>query len=260
MDRNRIKMFAAVATAVVVVALGFLLGVQPQLTGASTAREQQAAVEQQNATIVAAIAQLKTDNEALGDLKTELSGLQTEIPSTPALPAFIAQLDSMATASGTVVSDFTAGDAVAYAPEAAAVETPTETQDAAGESTGSSTESAAPTDPAAAGATAPALVTDAAISSSNFSTIPITVTIQGNYTAALDFVSKLQSGDRLFALDAFSSGSSSESGSEASEPDSWTISGNVYVLQDAATAQSDPSATTPTTQAQGTDDSTAAGQ
>jgi len=261
MDRNRIKMFAAMATAVAVLALGFFVGIQPQLSAASASREQQATVEAQNATIAATIEQLKADNEGMADLKATLGGLELKVPSTASMPSFLNQLDSMAATSGTVVTNFTAADAQAYDPAVVAEPTETETQDAAGDTTGGAAATDAPV-PAAASTSpeAPALVTDPSITAANFSTIAISVTVKGSYAAALDFVSRIQSGDRLFGLTSFASDGSSEGGAEASASDSWTISGNVYVLQDAATAQSDPSATTPTTQAQGTDDSTAAGQ
>ncbi|KIU04005.1 hypothetical protein, partial [Frigoribacterium sp. MEB024] len=120
---------------------------------------------------------------------------------------------------------------------------------------------AAATAPAAP--TAPDLVTDPLVTATNFSSIPITVSIQGSYAQARDFLSKLQGGSRLFLVTTFASTGSSEAGDATGVPDQWTVGGLVYVLQDAAATQADQAAETPAATAEGTDGTssdTAAGQ
>jgi Tfp pilus assembly protein PilO len=254
MERNRLKMLAALLTGVAVLALGFVLGVQPQLTAASTASEQKASVDQQNATLSTGLATLKADSEKLPALKSELTELQTSVPSQATMPAFLSEISELAGASGTTVTGFTTSDAVAYAPAAPAAAT---TDSGA---TGSTTDAAAPTAPVA---TAPELVTDPQITAANFSSIPITVTIKGSYGQARDFLGKLQQGSRLFLVTNFASSGSSEGGSTTATPDQWTVGGLVYVLQDAAATQADQAAETPAATAEGADaasSDTAAGQ
>jgi Tfp pilus assembly protein PilO len=255
-DRNRIKMFAALATAVVVVALGFLLGVQPQLSAATAAKEQQVTVESQNAAISAAIAELRTENEGLPALRSRLADLQAAVPPTASLPSFITDVGTLAEGASVTVTDLTLGDAQAYTPPEAPA-TDVESVDADGAETTPETSSGETPE-----AEAPGVVTDPAVTAANFSSVPVSITIEGSYAAALSFVSAMQGGDRLFALSAFASAGSSVGGAEGSvgEPDSWTVTGNVFVLLDAASTPTDAT-TTPTAQAEGdADGGTAAGE
>lgn len=255
MDRNRMMLIAAALTGVVVLALGFLVGVQPQLVAASSAESQQQSVEAQNETLRASLATLETDNAKLPDLKSELATLDTSVPSQAALSSFLTELDQLAGASGTTVTGFTSSDATVYEPTTTDVAA---TDEAASDSGGTAAASTAPAAP-----TAPDLVTDPLVTATNFSSIPITVSIQGSYAQARDFLSKLQGGSRLFLVTTFASTGSSEAGDATGVPDQWTVGGLVYVLQDAAATQADQAAETPAATAEGPDGTssdTAAGQ
>ncbi|ROS50405.1 hypothetical protein [Frigoribacterium sp. PhB24] len=256
MDRNRMMLIGAVLTGVVVLALGFLVGVQPQLVAATTAESQQQSVETQNEALRASLATLEADNAKLPDLKSELATLDTSVPSQAALSSFLTELDQLAVASGTTVTAFTSSDASAYEPTVTDAAAPAATDTSASDSTAAAAATPAP-------ATAPELVTDPLVTATNFSSIPITVSVQGSYAEARDFLSKLQGGSRLFLVTTFASTGSSEAGDAAGVPDQWTVGGLVYVLQDAAATQADQAAETPTTTAEGTDGTssdTAAGE
>lgn len=258
MDRNRMMLIAAALTGVVVLALGFLVGVQPQLVAASFAESQQEIVEAQNETLRESLATLEADNAELPDLKSELATLDTSVPSQAALSSFLTELDQLAGASGTTVTGFTSSDATAYEPTTTDVAAPAATDEAASDSAGTDAAATAPAAPAA-----PDLVTDPLVTATNFSSIPITVSIQGSYAQARDFLSKLQGGSRLFLVTTFASTGSSEAGDATGVPDQWTVGGLVYVLQDAAATQADQAAETPAATAEGTDGTssdTAAGQ
>ena len=258
MDRNRMMLIAAALTAVVVLALGFLVGVQPQLVAASSAESQQQSVEAQNETLRESLATLEADNAKLPDLKSELATLDTSVPSQAALSSFLTELDQLAGASGTTVTGFTSSDATAYEPTTTDVAAPAATDAAASDAAGTAPAATAPAAP-----TAPELVTDPLVTATNFSSIPITVSIQGSYAQARDFLSKLQGGSRLFLVTTFASTGSSEAGDATGVPDQWTVGGLVYVLQDAAATQADQAAETPAATAEGTDGTssdTAAGQ
>ncbi|KQO47943.1 MULTISPECIES: hypothetical protein [unclassified Frigoribacterium] len=258
MDRNRMMLIAAALTGVVVLALGFLVGVQPQLVAASSAESQQQSVEAQNETLRASLATLEADNAKLSELKSELATLDTSVPSQAALSSFLTELDQLAGASGTTVTGFTSSDATVYEPTTTDVAAPAATDEAASDSGGTAAAATAPAAP-----TAPDLVTDPLVTATNFSSIPITVSIQGSYVQARDFLSKLQGGSRLFLVTTFASTGSSEAGDATGVPDQWTVGGLVYVLQDAAATQADQAAETPAATAEGADGTssdTAAGQ
>lgn len=260
MDPNRLKMIVAVLTGVVVLALGFVLGVQPQLTAASTASQQTVSVDEQNASLRDGLATLEADNEKLPALQTELGTLQTSVPSQATMPAFLAEISDLATATGTTVTGFTTSDAVAYAPAAPAAAAPAADASSSDSTTDGTAATAEPTAPVA---TAPELVTDPQITAANFSSIPVTVTVKGSYEQARAFLGRLQQGSRLFLVTNFASSGSSEGGSTNAVPDQWTVGGLVYVLQDAASTQADQAAETPATTAEGTDGAssdTAAGE
>ncbi|WP_314102583.1 hypothetical protein [uncultured Frigoribacterium sp.] len=258
MDRNRIKLIIAMVSGVAVLALGFLLGVQPQLSAASAAAEQKASVDQQNEGIRAAVEQLIAENEGLAGLEDERDAKLASVPAAPDMPALIRQLDQMAGEAGTMVTSFTTADPVSYvapasatAPAAAA---PAEGTESSEGTDGSADAAAAPAE--AALPTAPATVTDPAVTTANFSTIAVTVDIQGSYDQALDFVDRIQKGPRLFLVTAITS-SEPEEGSETAEGQTWTVGGLVFVLQDGETAPADGDATTTApTQAEGTDEGT----
>ena len=259
MDRNRIKLIIAMVSGVAVLALGFFLGVQPQLTAASTAAEQKSTVDQQNEGIRAAVEQLIAENEGLSGLEAERDAKLASVPAAPDMPALIRQLDAMAGEAGTVVTSFTTADPVSYvapasatAPAAAAPAEGTESS----EGTDGTADAAAAAPAEAALPTAPATVTDPAVTTANFSTIAVTVDIQGSYDQALDFVDRIQKGPRLFLVTAITS-SEPEEGSETAEGQTWTVGGLVFVLQDGETAPADGDATTTApTQAEGTDEGT----
>jgi len=259
MDRNRIKLIIAMVSGVAVLALGFLLGVQPQLSAASAAAEQKSSVDQQNEGIRAAVEQLIAENEGLSGLEAERDYKVASVPAAPDMPALIRQLDAMAGEAGTVVTSFTTADPVSYAapasataPEAAAPAEGTESS----EGTDGSADAAAAAPAEAALPTAPATVTDPAVTAANFSTIAVTVDIEGSYDQALDFVDRIQKGPRLFLVTAITS-SEPEEGSETAEGQTWTVGGLVFVLQDGETAPADGDATTTApTQAEGTDEGT----
>ena len=197
MDRNRIKMFVAMATASPCSPSGSSWAssrsCRPRRLRGRAAGDGRGPEREHRRDDRAA------DRRERGHGRPEghLGRPRAKLPSTASMPSFLNQLDSMAATSGTVVTNFTAADAQAYDPAVVAEPTETETQDAAGDTTGgaAATDAPVPAD-ASASPEAPALVTDPSITAANFSTIAISVTVKGSYAAALDFVARIQSGDR----------------------------------------------------------------
>jgi len=258
-DRNRIKMIVAALSAVAVLALGFLLGVQPQLASASAAAEQRATVDAQNDGLRSTLTQLVTENEQLSTLSADRDARRASVPDSADMPELIRQLDEMAEAAGVPVTSFTTADAVSYEMPVAA------SDPAVSEGEESSDSSAEPTPAEATGPVAPAQYTDPAVTAANFSTIAVTVDVEGSYAQALDFVDRLQKGSRLFLVTTITSAEAAESEGDTAAPgaQTWTVGGLVFVLQDGDDAPAaDDATTTAPTQAEGADegaDATAAG-
>jgi len=258
-DRNRIKMIIAALSGVAVLALGFLLGVQPQLTAASTAADQRISVESQNEGLRATLAQLVAENDKLSTLTTDRDTRRASVPAAADMPELIRQLDEMASQAGVPVTSFTTADAASYeVPASTAAPTTEAPADAAAPAEGEDAAAAAPVAPAAP--TAPTTYTDPTITAANFSTIAVTVDIQGSYDQALDFVDRLQKGQRLFLVTAITSSEAEESAdgeAAAAGTQTWTVGGLVFVMQDGDAAPADgDSTTTAPTQAEGTDEGT----
>ena len=78
---TRIWTFATVLIMIVVVALGWFLGISPRLADAARFETERQNVEAQNNVARAAIAQLQADFENIDELLDELEGLREEFPT-----------------------------------------------------------------------------------------------------------------------------------------------------------------------------------
>ncbi|WP_104135528.1 MULTISPECIES: hypothetical protein [unclassified Cryobacterium] len=216
MDKNKLWLIGSVLVTSVIVVLGVLLGVQPQLDSMNAADASRAAVQSTNAGHAALLTRLKHDFEDLDALTATAEALAESVPSGSAMPAFVDQLDAQAQAVGLTLTGITVTDAQAYVPllpevPAAAV---------LPSSAAAAAQAAAP----AAEAPAPAPV--ALITGSNFAAFPLQITVTGTYTQVLEFVASLQSGGRLFLVHGIDTAQAS---GEESLVDA-TISGLVYSL------------------------------
>ncbi|ROS77552.1 pilus assembly protein PilO [Curtobacterium sp. PhB130] len=240
MSRNRLSLLLAFVAMAVVAVGGFFLAVQPQLAQASTAHDQRATVEQSNASSQHELDRLRKQAEQLPAMQKRLAQLSASVPDSAGISAFIDQIDAVATASGMQVSSYTTSDATAYAPAASAAETSgTSAGDTA---TSSATATATPTAPAAP--TSPTVTTNAAITGTDFSVVPVTVAVDGTFDQALSFVKGMQTGSRLFLITTISSAEKSGDDGSTSAQSTWTFGGSIYVLdRSAGTAASTPAAT-----------------
>lgn len=237
MSKNRLNtLFAIVAMAIVVVA-GFFLGVQPQLAQAASNRDQQVDVDRANATSTVELARLEKQSKDLPAMRAQLAKLQKSMPASASMASFYQELNGVAAGPGVTVASITTADAVAYTPPAAAAAasgaaTPTATASATPTATDSGDPTPVPTP--SASPTTPTVFTDPAITSSNLSMIPVTVSVNGSFEQALQFVKGVQGGERLFLVNAISSAASSEAATEgdgsSASGTTWTFGGYVYVL------------------------------
>lgn len=235
MTRNRLNMVIALAAMVVVAVAGFFVGVQPQLAQAAADHEQQTSVDAQNRTKAAEVDRLREQAKSLPKLRSELERLTRSVPGSASMSSFYASVNSVAQSTGVTVSSITTEDAVPYSSPAAAT-TGTGATDAA---TPAATASPSATpDPSATAAPGASATGAPSISASDFSAIPVSVSVDGSFDQALDFVGGMQSGGRLFLINAISSTAAQES-TDGATPDTttWTFGGFVYVLSDPASAQ-----------------------
>ncbi|MBX3068527.1 MAG: type 4a pilus biogenesis protein PilO [Microbacteriaceae bacterium] len=203
------KAWLAVAAlvSVLVLVLGWFLGLSPKLAEISDANQQRETVEAGNLRQEARLAQLKKEFANIDELKEQLAEVQLGLPPGDDLPTFLGQLHQLETQSGTKLTKFTASDGQKYIP-------------------------------------APGSKTNPAVTADNFVAITIQLTVIGTRDQVIAFVNDLQNGNRLFLVTKLSiqnEGQSSGSTEEGESTADYTgnITGYVYVLVD-------PSAPPPT--------------
>lgn len=240
----------AALAAVVVLAGGFFLGVRPQLDSAAAARTDAESIESTNTVTRTELERLREQAKTLNQQRATLETLRASVPDSSNTSAFISALNATADAAGVKVSSITVGDAQAYTPPVVAA-TPTD----GGDTTATPAPSATPAPAGTASVPVPvAPMTDSSITAANFSVIPVTVSVTGDFAQALAFVKGAQTSDRLFLVNSISSSLESPGAADAAAADAptWSFSGSVYVLSDEAGASATGAPTaTPTASAAG---------
>lgn len=241
MDRNRLWLIGSVLLMVVAVALGWFVGVAPQLSAIAAADAQRAQVQQLNARHQATLARLKKDFAQLGVLQGRLADLSGSVPGDSASSAFVDEVDSVAGSAGVTVTGVSIADAQPYVP----VSPPASGGGSGGQPslTASAPPSASPAasptpTPAPTPAPAPTPVagmppvTSPELTSSNFSSLAVTLSVSGGYAQILAFVDGMQSAKRLFLVDGITTApvQSAGSGAGAAGSQTATVSGLLYVV------------------------------
>lgn len=242
MTKNRLQLVIALAIAAVLLVGGFFLGVQPQLAAAASNRTQQRSIEATNQTYRAELSRLAAQAGKLPAMRREAAALVASIPSSANTAAFYKEVGAIASNTGVTISGITTSYATAYTPPAAATgASGGTTSEPTGTTTPSPSASATAAAPSAVVPTGPAPFTDPKITAANFSTIAVSIGITGSFDQALAFTKGVQSGRRLFLVDDVKSetadSSALDGSAAASGATSWTLSGFIYVLSDAASAQ-----------------------
>jgi hypothetical protein len=154
---------------------------------------------------------LKVESAHLPELNDQLDQLRGSIPAGVDSSAYLDGLNALATVSGVQITTLTVGSATAYQPAVAP---------APAAADGDATD-AAPADPAVN----PAIVTNALITSANFVTVPVSLTIAGSYPSILSFIEGLQTGGRLFLVSNLTTNTDGTTGGITSN-----ISGYIYAI------------------------------
>ncbi len=201
MINSRFWMLIAFVVSAAVLLMGWFLGISPKIDEANAAETQRANVETQNAGFQQTLDQLKSDSEKIDSIKSDLKEIQLQLPPDGDLSSFLGQLHELEVMSGVQLTSFSAGEGVPF------VSVPNGTD----------------------------TVTSPLVTSENVIVIGVGLKVSGTKEQVLDFVHDLQFGKRLFLINSFSL----QSGSDAEQGYSGSITGFVYVLVD-------PSAPPPT--------------
>lgn len=172
---KRVWLAGGAALAVLIIVIGWLAVISPQLSSAKTLRGEAESARAQNSVLAAKVAKLKRDNSNVGALKTTLRAALAALPFDSGLPTFTRQVSAQATENGVALTSITLGSAVATNPVATAT-TPAATTPAATTSTGTTA-----TVPPAAGAAAPTAMS-----------IPVTLLCKASSKHLLAFVKAIQ--------------------------------------------------------------------
>jgi len=175
MSNSRIWVIAGALVIVVVLALGGLLGVKPQLDAAKLSNDDREAVEILNDQHRAELAALKEQATRRDAISAEVAALRASVPAIPDLDGLTGELAQLAAQHGVVLTAYTPQDAAMFVP---------------------STELEA--------------VVPASVNATNFAVISVSITVEGTREAGLAFVKGLQSGARLVLVSDVTVGAAEE--------------------------------------------------
>jgi Tfp pilus assembly protein PilO len=210
---NRIWIIGTAALSVVALALGWVLGVSPVLSQASTNRQQIASIGETNVAQEAKLATLKVQFESVDEIEAELQELRVQVPPVSDYPALLRQLSAKAALAGVQISTTTVDAATAFLPTPV-VEAPVDGEAAPAE---------APAEAAVVDPAVPAAVV----------AVPMTIAVGGSYESFMNFVATLQADGRLFLVTGLSMAESSEAGAAGAGAFTGTVNGLIYVVRDA---------------------------
>ena len=103
----RLWVIGSAFVAVLILLVGWFLGVQPRLAEASAAGAERQTVATTNAQYEAVLVELRELSENLPALQSDLDAIRVEIPQEPELPDLLGQLNELAVASGVTLNEVT---------------------------------------------------------------------------------------------------------------------------------------------------------
>ena len=207
---NRIWIIATAMISIVVLALGWFLGISPQLDQAVSNLAEKSSVEATNADHEVELAMLMKQFESIDEITAELEGLREQLPPEARYAEFLRQVDDIADSSKISFATSLIGNPEVFVMPAAQVDS---------DSVATEPEADAPQN-----------------TLSSILAIPITLEVTGSYRTVLDFVQKMQTGTRIFLVTGLS-GSTEEVKSTVEGVPSTSVmrlivSGYIYVVSD----------------------------
>jgi hypothetical protein len=205
MNATRLWTLGAVVAVVAILGGAFGLGVQPHLAAAAEADRSAASATTQNSATELEIARLTKVAAKQPALEATDRALRIKVPDVLRMNSLSRMLRNTAALDGVEVEAFTPGNPTAYAPVSSDGSTTTSSAPASSSSstpapTASATPAAVPADPKSPWFG----TTDPAITVTNFTVIPLTVTVTGPQRGVLAFASDAQEMERLFAVSTVS--------------------------------------------------------
>jgi hypothetical protein len=223
----RIWVIGSVAVMAALLLGGWFVGVQPFLAAASTASASADQVAASNQATQTRLAGLVRQSNHMDELKAEEQSVAAAVPSSLDANGFVDRINAIAADSKVhvVVQAVTPGTPQAYTPPASA--------EAAQQAAAAAAQPAATPAPTAAAvaAAAPAepvlAATDPSITASNFTVVPMTVSVKGTMEGTLRFTHALQHDTRLFLVTNYALSTDGMSGGQVLA----TLNGYIYSLK-----------------------------
>lgn len=105
----RLWVIGAAFVSIVVVALGWFLGISPRLAEAAAANAERESVEQVNAGYEATLVRLRELTDDLPSIRQQLEEIRTAIPTDASVSTLLGQLTALAERSGVIITSVEAG-------------------------------------------------------------------------------------------------------------------------------------------------------
>lgn len=113
----RLWVIGSVLAAILILALGWFLGIQPRLDEAGAAELERRNVAETNAGYEATLIELRELSANLPALERDLDAIRVEIPDAPELSTLLGQLNEIAVAAGVSINEVTANTPQLVEPE-----------------------------------------------------------------------------------------------------------------------------------------------
>lgn len=168
-----------------ILAVGWFVLVSPKRGEAAEIREQAASQVSANALLATKIDVLKAQAKELPEQQAKLAAVAAKIPDSVALPRLVRDLSDASATSGVELVSITPGPPAVIAPPAAAAAAPTD---------GQPTADAVPAAPAAPTASA----------AGQLASVPVSISIVGDYFEVATFLSALETLPRAFRVNEVS--------------------------------------------------------
>lgn len=226
MNASKLWITVLALASVVVLALGWVVGVSPQLDAMVSAQQQRADVIQQNLQHGADLVGLKEQFEQIDVSRRDLAQMRKAVPATWQQEDVIQMAREIADELGVKIQTITWDASVAYAPASsggAVAPAPASTEES---TDGSAAQPVAPSTIPSEDPTAGIVAVDpadAALLTGKFVAVPVTIGMLAEYPQLPVFMSRLRDESRLFVV-------TGATYPIAGSGDVATISGLVYVV------------------------------
>ena len=223
MNKDRLWVIGAVLGIVVVVVMGWFLGVSPLVTQATSANSQATSLSQANVVSKSKLSTLKQQFENIDTLQTDLATLRQSIPTGADLPTFITEINLLCARYHVSLTSVAVNDAVVFQAPVA----PAAPATASGGSTPAATPTPTPTATQATGTAAPAAP---AASGGDLVLVPVVINVTGKFEDVVNFTGGVQAGARLYLAAEVEVAPGASTGGGAPTKFLGTLTGNIYTL------------------------------